>query len=79
MISHTATCPHRSTVANSTGVTARIIHNSQNVQAAVPVASREKIRLAQAARCLHQTRKLIPASVRQADALMDQMIVIRLI
>jgi hypothetical protein len=72
-------CPHFSTVANSAGVSARIINNSQNAKAVVDVAVREKSRLAQAVRFLHQTRKLIPASVRHADALMDQMIVITLI
>ena len=49
------------------------------VQAAVPIVSREKKRLGKLVRFCNQTRKLIPASVRQADALMDQMIVIRLI
>ena len=69
-------CAHFSTAANSAGVSARIIHNSQNAQAAVDVAVRKKSRFAQALRFLHQNRKLITASVRQAAALMDQMIVI---
>jgi hypothetical protein len=45
----------------------------------VEVAVREKNRLAQAVRFLHQTRKLIPASVRHADAFMDQIMVTQLI
>jgi hypothetical protein len=45
----------------------------------VDEAVSEKSTLAQAVRFLHQTKKFIPASVKQADALMDQMIVIGLI
>ena len=76
---HTATCPHFSTVANSAGVFARIIHNSQNANAAVDVAVRKNSRFAHTWRFLHQYRKLIPPSVRHADAFMDQMIVMGLI
>ena len=53
--SHTGTCPHFSVVANSAGVLARIIRNSQNAKAAVDTAVREKSRLGQALRVLHQT------------------------
>jgi predicted ATPase len=52
---------------------------AQNAKAAVDVAVREKSRLVQVVRSLHQTRKLIPAGVKHAEALMDQMIVIGLI
>ena len=51
------TCPHLSAVPNSPGVSARIIHNSQNAKAAVATAVREKSRLAHAVRFLRQTSK----------------------
>jgi len=68
-----------STFANSAGVSARIIRNSHHAKAAVPIARRENRTFAQALRSRHQTRTLIAASVRHAEALIDQMIVMRLI
>ena len=47
-------------------------------QAPVRAAVREKSRLAHAVRCLHHTSKYTAASVRHADAIMDQMMVTQL-
>ena len=54
------------------------IHNSHPATAAVATAVREKSRLAHAVRFLHQISKCIAASVRHADATMDQMTVTQL-
>ena len=55
--SHTGMCAHFRVLANSAGVLAYIIRNSQNEKAAVDIAAREKSRFAQALRFLHQTSK----------------------
>jgi hypothetical protein len=69
--------PHRSAVPNATGVSARIIHNSNPVKTAVATAVRAKSRLARASRRRHQTSTCTSASVRQVDAGIAQMIVTR--
>ena len=63
---------------NSRVVSARINNNSHPAKAAVAAAVRAKSRLVHAVRFLHQISKCIAASVRHADATMDQMIVIQL-
>ena len=78
MITQAGTWSQRSAVPNCPGVSARIIHNSQHAMAAVATAVREKSRLAHAVRFLHQTSKFTAASVRHADATMDQMMVTQL-
>ena len=78
MITQAGTCTQRSASAELPGVSARIIHNSQPAMAAVATAVRAKSRLAHAVRFLHQTSKYIAASVRHADATMDQMMVTQL-
>jgi hypothetical protein len=45
---------------------------------AVPTAVREKSRLAHSVRFLHHTSRFTAASVRHADATMDQMMVTQL-
>ena len=62
-------------MANCPVVSARIINNSPNAKATVPTAVGEKSRLVHAARFLHQISKCTAASVRHADATMDQMMV----
>ena len=47
-------------------------------EAATPVEVKANTRSAQPVRRCHQTRKWIAASVRQADAVMDQMMVTQL-
>jgi len=74
-IAQIGTWSQRSAVAYSAGVSARIIQYSQPARAAVANADREKSRLAHAARFMDQISKCIAASVRHADATMDQMIV----
>jgi len=78
MITQTGTWSQRSAVPNSPGVSARIIQTSHPAKTAVDAAVREKSRLAHAVRCLHQTSKCIAASVRHAEATMDQMMVTQL-
>ena len=51
------TCDHFIASMNSAGVSARIIHNSKNANAAVEKADREKSRWAQEARLRYQTRQ----------------------
>jgi hypothetical protein len=72
------TWSQRSAVANCAGVSARIIQNSQPAVPAVANIDREKSRLFHDARFLHQIRKCIAASVKHADATMDQMMVTQL-
>ena len=69
---------HRNARPNPPGVSARIIQNSHPAKTAVATAVREKSKLAQAVRCLHHTSKYTAASVRHADAIMDQMMVTQL-
>src|SRR6202142_30168 len=53
--------------------------SSNPARAAVAMANAANRRLAQASRCLYQTKPCISASVRHAEAVMDQMTVTQLI
>ncbi len=73
------TWPHRTAVPNTSGVSAPIIRNSHPVKIAVAIAIRAKSRLVRAPGRRHQTRKCTRASVRQADAIIDQTMVTQFI
>src|SRR5271165_768546 len=64
---------------NAPDVSARIVKNSHPAKAAVATADRAKSRLARASRRRHQTSTCTSASVRQADAIIAQMMVTQLI
>ena len=69
---------HFRALAISAGLPDRIIHNSQAAKAAVETAVNANARFAQAFRCRHQISTCNKASVRHADAVMDQMTVTQL-
>ena len=76
--SQIGTCAHRTAVPYAPGVSTRIIHSSQSAKTAVATAARAKSRLARASRRRHQTSTCTSPSVRQADAIIAQMIVTQL-
>jgi hypothetical protein len=65
-------------VGHSSGVCDRIIHSSHPAYAAVATEASENSRFAHAVRLLNQTNRWIAASVRDADAAIDQMTVTQL-
>jgi len=67
--------PIATAVPNAAGVSVPIIRNSHPAKIAVAIAIRAKSRLARASVRRHQTRTCTRASVRQADAIIDQMMV----
>ena len=73
------TWSQRRAMPNCAGVCARIIQTSIPAVTAVASASWENRRLAQAERLFHHTSTCTAASVRHADASIDQITVIQLI
>jgi transposase len=71
-------CAQRTAMPNSPGVSARSAHNSHPAKTAVAAAVRAKSRLARASCRRHQTSRCTNASVRQADAIIAQMMVTQL-
>jgi hypothetical protein len=69
---------HCTTMPNSPGVSARITNNSHPAKTAVATAVKAKSRLAHASRRRHQTSTCTNARVRQADAIIAQMMVTQL-
>src|SRR5271165_5529912 len=67
--------PHPGLMPNAPGVSARIVQNSHPAKTAVATADRAKSRLARALGRRHQTSTCTSASVRQADAIIAQMMV----
>jgi len=69
---------YRTAVPYSSEVCDRIIHGSHPANAAVPAEDSANGRWAHAERLLDQTSRCIPASVRDADAAIDQTTVTQL-
>jgi len=70
--------PHPGLMPNAPGVSARIVQNSHPAKTAVATAIRAKSRLARVSSRRHQTSMCTSASVRQADAIIAQMMVTQL-
>src|SRR6266545_4867193 len=79
MSTQTGTCIQRMSASYCPTVSVCIIANSNAAMAAAATAVNENKRCAQPSRCLHQTSKYIPASVKHAAAFIDQTMVIQVI